>query len=577
MTARDHHYLFSHVLLRNTVLRQPERFLANVRGPLGEGFLFHLWQEVEAVAAEKVSAVGLYVAGVDAIGGGTLALVQLPAPERDTESLFAAAFVGPAGTRYFVFDRSVGDPSHATLAELELDDTRVSFGRFAATREALLDALERELGASSAPSSSPPPPVSVGGVVSAPPPPMHSSLAPGAYPASTAQPRKANRGVLIAGLSLVLGAPLLCCLGTAIMGYDGGLDDDATFPLTTELTYDEADNEVLELSLEGDAEGWSHWSVRGPGAESCSYLSRWSTCRVALASVQEARPSYHVTGNGEVSRWFGMALGSRRVEEQTIPIERPLGLRYSAALGATVVRGFPGRLEVTPEGALRLVDAPPGTTLRIGAQPGGTMPAPTTPPSTEAPLDLAALVAQVGIAAIYQEQQPTPPRASVANVTVRLVDGTTAAGSAEVRAPDLARALTSRLSALGDANLGPATGVGAIWIENGRFRELVGAPRTLADVGRVVITDAVETRAGSCGPYSTWGVGGSYLPRMRWTTTVEAYDRAADRRIALRRFTARTPRCPQWIDGGTQAIREARDASSADEYAREQLAVPAAE
>jgi hypothetical protein len=178
--ARDHHYLFSHVHLRNQALRGAEKVISELKKPMRDGFLFFLWEQVEGVAATKVSAAGLSVAGVDEIGGGTLALVQMPAPERDTESFFAAIFSGPSGARYYVFDRAVGDPSQGTLAELRLDETRINLGRHPATQQALLDALSAELDApasSGSPSGgafanvqlgSKPPAPSIGGAFGAP-------------------------------------------------------------------------------------------------------------------------------------------------------------------------------------------------------------------------------------------------------------------------------------------------------------------------------------------------------------------------------------------------------------------------
>ncbi|MCA9606089.1 MAG: hypothetical protein KC619_10870 [Myxococcales bacterium] len=128
MIARDHHYLFSHTHLRNQALRDPQKVVTELQGPMRESFLFFLWEQVEGVASTPVSAAGLGVEGVDALGAGTIALVRMPPAEHPTESLFAAIWVGPANARYFVFDRSASDPSQGNLAELELDETRVSLG-----------------------------------------------------------------------------------------------------------------------------------------------------------------------------------------------------------------------------------------------------------------------------------------------------------------------------------------------------------------------------------------------------------------------------------------------------------------
>ncbi len=588
MTARDHHYLFSHVHLRNQALRNPEQVLKELSGPLREGFLFFLWQQVEEVANEKVSAVGLKVAGVDTIGGGTLALIELPAAERPAESIFAAVFAGPAGARYFVFDRAVSAPDEACLAELELDDTRINMGNHPATQAALLEVLARELSVPRPASVRPPatmamPAGSLPGVGSSPGAVLGSSPGslPGALPGSmpgampgaggaptpAARPKSKVNVLAIVGLALF--APVFCCLATGVLAYDSGMDADAALDVQTELSTDAQDHEQLVIRMSGPEEIW-RYTVTGPGAEGCDYISayREARCEVRLDQVADPTPTYRIEGRGHGPRLFGESIGDVVDLSAEVEVVRPLGLRWSEVANATVVSGFPGRLAVNRDGALQLLDAPPGTTLNVGGQASAAV-------QPAVALDVPTLVNQAGVSAVLEGGG----RVSIPNVTVRLADGTTAGGAAQVQAGDLRPALLARLAELGDANLGPATGTAAVWIQDGAMRQLVGAPQTLADLGRVVLSESTESTSGRCGPYglSVFAAYGDYIPRSRWTTTVTVYDRVEDRRAARRRFRGERPSCPQSISMGTRRINGPRANADADAYATEQLAPPPAE
>jgi hypothetical protein len=583
MIARDHHYLFSHVHLRNQALRNPEQILSEVSGPMSEGFLFFLWGQVEDVASEPVSAVGLRTVGVDTMGGGSLALLQMPPPERDTESIYVGIFTGPAGARYFVFDQAVGAEGEATLAELEVDETRINLGRHPATMEGLLSALAAEL-STPAPSSIPPaglaPTMAMPSVPPGPPSapgpsspgamatPLGAPFVPGApnlLGAPPSAPRSNPKRWILPAIGLALAAPLFCCLGTSALAYDSGLDEAATFEVSTALGVDGQEREQLVIRMSGP-EDISSFRVEGPGAEGCSYLSRYGsdTCTIDLGTIADPAPEYRVVASGHGPRFFGEDLGDRVELVQPVAITRPLGLRFSESQQTTVVRGFPGRFEVTQEGFLRLVDAPAGTTLGVGS----TLSTEATP---TVPLDVVALTRQVGVLGILRDGG----RVSVSNVTVRLPDGTTSGGTAQLLATHFGPALARRLEAFGDTRLGEATGSSTLWLADGELRAVFGQPSAITDIGRIVVSTNEEVRSGSCGPYSLWGIGyGSRIPRTRWRTEVVVYDRVNDRRVARRSFSGDRPDCPYTISQGTRQIHGVRDTSSADEYARGFLAPP---
>jgi len=554
MMARDHHYLFSHTHLRNQALKHPAKVFGELEKPMAEGFLFFLWQQVEEVASTKVDAVGLGVEGIDELGAGRLAVIRMPIPMQPTESYFAALWVGPAGARYFVLDKSAATPGQATLAELDLDDTRINLGTHPATLDGLLAALSAELGMTPAPVSVAPPPAS------APPPPIGA-------PPPTAAPKKkkTSRGLIAALVAIPLAAPIFCCLATMAMGYDSGLDEDASFEVRAALSVTETDAEQIVITLDGPEEVWSY-RVEGPGADGCHFLYRYGagpvTCTIDLSTITDPSPSYDITARGDGPRMFGENLGDRVSLRDSVEVDRDPRLEWSDARGATVVRGFPGRLEVTDDGFVRLVDAPPQTTLVVGDRSSVA-----ATPSIE--LDVPALTDQVGVTAVLRDGG----RARIEDVTVRLVDQTTATGTLEIDARQLAPALLARYAMLGDADLGEAGGEGTLWIEGGRLREIHGAPRRVGDVGRIILTEHREVRSGRCGPYALYGVGyGSRIPRMRWLTTVTVYDRVEGRRESRRRFRGSRPSCPYSIQRGTPAIHGARDtAADADAYAREHL------
>jgi len=555
MMARDHHYLFSHTHLRNQALKHPDKVLAELAKPMAEGFLFFLWQQVEEVASAKVDAVGLGVEGIDDVGAGRLALVRMPIPMQPTESYFAALWFGPAGARYFVFDKSAATPGQATLAELDLDETRRNLGDHPSTMEGLLSALSAELGVTPAPVSVAPP------AASAPPPPIGAPLPPPA-----AKPKKkTSRGLIAALVAIPLAAPLLCCLASMAMGYDSGLAEDATFEVQTELSITEGDTEQIVITLDGPEEIGSY-RVEGPGADDCHYLYQYgagrATCTIDLAAITDPSPSYQVTARGHGPQLFGEDLGDRVVLHESVEVDREPRLEWSDAANATVVRGFPGRLEVSDDGFVRLLGAPPQTTLVIGEDSSVD-----TTPTIE--LDVPALANQVGVTAVLRDGG----RVTVEDVTVRLPDQTTASGTLAIEARQLAPALLARYALLGDADLGEAGGEGTLWIEDGRLREIHGAPRRVDDVGRVILTEHREARSGRCGPYAMYGIGyGSRIPRMRWMTTVTVYDRVESRREARRRFRGSRPSCPYSIQRGTPAIHGPRDTTAdADAYAREHL------
>ncbi len=566
MLARDHHYLFSHTHLRNQALRDPRKVITELQGPLRDSFLFFLWEQVEGVAATKVDAAGLGVEGVDALGPGTLALVRLPPSEAPTESLYAAIWVGPAGARYFVLDRSTSDPAQGVLAELELDETRVSFGLLPATKDALLAALVRELtGPASQPPAVAPTPMtpSYPGVIGSPSP--MRAFTPAAPPPAAARPKKSRAGLLWL-LALPLLAPVLCCFATGFLGWESGLDDEASFEASAEPSIGEDDREQLVITIRGPAQIASY-DVEGPGAEACSYLyARYGsdvvTCTVDLSGIADASPSYVVRGRGEPDRFFGESVGESRRLTQTVGVTRRVALEWSERAGGTVIRGFPGRFEVTRDGFLRLVGAPAGATLSLG-------PDSSADPEPLLALDLVALANQAGVTAILRDGG----RVTVEGVTVRLADGTQASGAVQLEATALAPALAAQFALMGDGHLGTAGGEAALWIEDGSVREIFGAPRTVSDVGRVVVIENREARTGTCGPYALYGVGwGERVARMRWLADVTAYDRVEDRRIARRTFSASRPACPYSIQQGTSAIHGPRDAGAdADEYARRYL------
>lgn len=575
MLARDHHYLFSHVHLRNQALRSPEKMLEELQKPMREGFLMFLWKQVEEVANESVSAAGLNVAGVDQIGGGTLALIQLPTPERATESFFAAIWNGPAGPRFFVFDRSAAEEGQGVLAELELDDTRINMGNHPATQQALLEALGKEL-TGRVPSVRPTPPtVAMGSIPPvAPGAPLVPSPAPVGAPAPmhtpppgpATKPSNKKRNLIILGV-MALAAPLMCCLGTCVMAYDSGIDDDATFTVEHELTTDDQDHERLVLTFEGPEEIWSY-DLSGPGSDQCTYISSYnSRCEITLDAIADATPSYTMTAHAHGPRFFGERLGDPVVLTETVEVTRTLGLRYSEAARTTVVSGFPGRLEITRDGQLRLTGAPTGTALMVG-------PNTASGPSPTLPLDIAAITNAVGVTAVLRGGQ----RFAVPNVNVRLADGTTAGGTAQFQSGDLMPALLDRLARLGEADLGEATGSAVVWIGDGQLRDVAGEPHALADVGSVILTESREVSAGRCGPYSLYGIGyGSRIPRRRWQHTVRVYDRVNGRRVARRRFRNDRPSCPYSISQGTRSLSGTRDMTEADAYAREHLAPPTEE
>ncbi len=579
MIARDHHYLFSHTHLRNQALRDPQKVVGELSGPMRESFLFFLWEQVEGVASTKVDAAGLGVEGVDRVGAGTIALVRMPPPQHPTESLYAAIWMGPAGARYFVFDRSASDPGQGNLAELERDETRVSLGLLPATKEALLDALVKEL---TGPASQPPIGVaptammpSFPGVALSPAPSMPGGPMPGgALPppgAMAAPPAKKKRSALWWLLAIPLVAPLFCCLGVAFMGWESGLADDADFEVATELSIAESDAERLVITVTGPEE-ISSYAIEGPGADGCGYLyarygDRQVRCEVDLSAIADPTPSYHVTAHGRADRFFGEPVEDGRVLEQDVEVTRRVALEWSDAAQGTVIRGFPGRLQVTRDGFLRLSGAPAGATLIVGPDSNADA-------EPLIGLDIAALTNQVGVTAVLRDGG----RINVDGVTVRLADGTLAAGSIQLNAADLGPALTSQFALLGDGHLGEAGGEAALWIEDGRVRQIVGAPRTVSDVGRVVVIENREARSGTCGPYALYGIGwGERIARMRWMADVTAYDRVEQRRIARRSFRGSRPDCPYSIQQGTRAIHGPRDAGAdADEYARRYL-VPDAE
>ncbi|MBX3271265.1 MAG: hypothetical protein KF729_13445 [Sandaracinaceae bacterium] len=580
MNARDHHYLFSHTHLRTRALLHPERIVEELRGPNRDSLLEFLWEEVESVASHRVEASGLEVEGVDALGAGTLAVVRMPAPQAPGESFFAAIHAGPAGGRYFVFDRAAAGPEQACLAELERDDTRVNLGNHPATKEALLAALVAEL---TGPVSSRPPLAPTVAMPSYPagslPPPPVPSFAPGAPfvaspvpmtppPVGAAAPKKRRTGLWLGCGALLLGAPLFCCLAVGFAAYEPGLPDGASYEVTTTLRVDENDAERLVLTIDGP-ERMSSYRVEGPGAQ-CSYLSAYSsrvTCEVDLTPLAETRPSYRVTGYGRPNRFFGERVGEAPVLERTVEVARTVELAWSERARTTVIRGFPGRFTVTREGHLRLDGAPDGATLVVGADSARGAP-------LEIPLDVAAIANQVGVTTILRDGG----LAALQGVTVRLADGTQASGAVQFQASDLAPALVSRFTLLGDAALGDAGGEAALWIEEGRVREIVGQPRLVSDVGRVVLVEHREERTGTCGPYALWGVGyGTRIPRMRWLADVTAYDRVERRTLARRTFRGTRPDCPYSIQQGTRSILGPRDAGTeADLYARAQLAPPPA-
>jgi len=574
MIARDHHYLFTHTHLRNQALRSADKMLSELSAPTAETFLFFLWQQVEEVAAEKVGGAGLNIEGVDACGGGTLAVIRLPAPERAGESLFAALHVGPSGPRYFVFDRSAGDPSQACLAELELDETRINLGLHPASKEALLSALNGELANTPAPRSQPPVAATMAmsasamgtpAAVGTPPPMGAAPLAPAPGPG----PKKKKMGkAWLALLAIPLVAPIFCCGGIGILAYDSGLAEDAAIVFSTAPRATESDSEQLVISVSGPEE-ISSYSVTGPGAEDCDYLYSYSfsagvSCTIDLSQISDPSPSYHVVASGHGPQMFGENLGDRVTIEETIEVDRNPRLEWSEIASTTVVRGFPGRLEVTRDGFLRLVGAPAGATLIVG-------PESSSDPRPLIGLDLAALTNQVGVMAVLRDGG----RVSVSGVTIRLPDGTQATGTAQLDARDLSSALVERLSLLGDADLGEAGGEATLWLQGGRLRSVHGAPRTLSDVGRVIVTESRESPAGRCGPYALYGVGyGSRVTRTRWLTTVTVYDRVEERREARRRFRGDRPSCPRSIAVGTREIHGVRNTADADAYALEQLAPP---
>lgn len=568
MLARDHHYLFSHTHLRNQALRDPHKVITELQGPLRDSFLFFLWEQVEGVAATKVDAAGLGVEGVDALGPGTLALVRMPPSEAPTESLFAAIWVGPAGARYFVLDRSASDPAQGVLAELERDETRVSFGLLPATKDALLTALVREL---TGPASQPPAAAptqrmpSYPGAIGSPSPGASFAPHPSAPPTAAARPKKSRAG-LLSLLALPLLAPVLCCFATGFLGWESGLDDDASFEVSAAPSIGVDDREQLVITIAGPAQIASY-DVEGPGAEACSYLyprygSDSVTCTVDLGAIADASPSYVVRGRGEPDRFFGESVGESRRLTRTIEVPRRVGLEWSERTRSTVIRGFPGRFEVTADGSLRLVGAPAGATLSLG-------PDSSAGPEPQLALDLVALANQVGVTAVLRDGG----RVTVEGVTVRLADGTQATGAVQLEATALAPALAAQFARMGDGHLGTAGGEAALWIEDGRVREIFGAPRTVSDVGRVVVIENREVRSGTCGPYALYGIGwGERVARMRWLADVTAYDRVEDRRIARRTFSASRPACPYSIQQGTSAIHGPRDAGAdADEYARRYL------
>ncbi|MCA9606090.1 MAG: hypothetical protein KC619_10875 [Myxococcales bacterium] len=397
-------------------------------------------------------------------------------------------------------------------------------------------------------------------------PPASMPGAPFGGPTMPPVAAKKKRSKLWWLLALPLIAPLFCCLGLGIMAWDSGLPDDATIEVSTNLTVTEEASEQLVITVEGPEEIYA-WSVEGPGAEHCGHLyprfgSNYVSCEIDLSNIADTTPSYHVRTRGEPDRFFGESVGDSRTIEQDVEVTRRVALEWSDNAGATVIRGFPGRLGVTRDGFLRLTGAPAGATLIVG-------PDSNADPEPLIGLDIAGLTNQVGVTAVLRDGG----RITIEGVTVRLADGTQATGSAQINAGDLAAALTSQFALLGDAHLGEAGGEAALWIEDGQVRQIVGAPRTVSDVGRVVLIENREARTGTCGPYALYGIGfGERIPRMRWISEVTAYDRVEGRRVARRTFSGTRPSCPYSIQQGTRAIHGTRDTGAdADEYARRYL------
>lgn len=154
MMPREHHFTFSQRVLPSELFKDPQRFLAELCGPMGGTFLFYLWEQVGKVVSEslKHADVGalpgnhqppamlkLDVAGIARDGHRTFVLVTLPPTRFPGEAMFGAVVQDGPRARYFAFERNAGiaslgeNPDSAYLAEYLPDGTRVSHGAQAGT------------------------------------------------------------------------------------------------------------------------------------------------------------------------------------------------------------------------------------------------------------------------------------------------------------------------------------------------------------------------------------------------------------------------------------------------------------
>ena len=593
MQPRQHHYAFTHLFLPKQAHASPDKLLTELSGPLREGFLFFLWEELgKQLGGEKVPAVGLNVAGMDERDGDTYALIAMPAPQAAGETYFAAVVHRPGRTQVFVVDRNV-DGTGGVLAKLGPDGSRLSYGACDVDMGSFLarvvDLVREEPNASPSLASSPgvaptvalaasPVPLSApgstatGSVWSQSAPGYQSFGNPGnpasgtpapVSPSVKPQPRKKSGGKIALGVGGgCLAVVFLMCALTGFAAYDGGSDfeeDPFTVRSTTEL--DTSGHEQVVLSIGGGPD-WASYDISGEGVPAeCHYLTEFRPrCVVPLGDSTQRSLQYRVAARGRAASFFDeIRVGSVPTSQQDVRVERPVGLEWSEARHATICRGAPCELRMT--GGFLEVREAPGATVRVG---GGA-------PSPSVLLDVGALVDGLGVARVLDAG--AAERVAVQGVTITLADGSTITGDAEVPARDLARALVTRLSDLQGANLGPAQGASTLWVEDGRVRQTVGAPARIADIGRLVVATTREASAGRCGPYSVYGFGGDYLSRTRTETTVVVFDRRTNTIESRRTFRAPTPRCPQTIPLSQRTVGT-HDTADADAYAREQIALP---